>query len=68
MGDHLVMYHEFATTTEDPEHTVQQAEVVHLQSAMEVSDIPTSSSGNINLRIFLVSIERISEIQDTLPF
>jgi hypothetical protein len=35
--NHLVMYHECATTAKDHGHTVQQAKDVHLPSTVEVS-------------------------------
>jgi hypothetical protein len=69
MGDsnHPVMYQEYATTVEDLGLTVQQAEAIHLLSAVQVSDTSTSSPSDMNFRTFLESMEHISKTQDTLP-
>jgi hypothetical protein len=58
IGDpnHPVVYHERATTAKDPGHTVQQVEVVNLQSIVEVSNTLRSSLGDMNSRILLESM------------
>jgi hypothetical protein len=55
------VYQECATTVEDLGHIVQQAKARHLPSTVEVSSIPTSSPGDMNFRILLELMERISE-------
>jgi hypothetical protein len=70
MGDpnHPIMYHECATTAEDPGHIIQQVVARHLPSIVEVSNIPTNSPCNMKFRILLESMEPISETQDSLLF
>jgi hypothetical protein len=64
--NHLVMYHEFATITEDPKCIVEEAEIVHLRTIFEVFGTSISSTRAMDLQVLLEFIQHISGIQNAL--